>query len=163
MHWATPKTDRMIKNSSSQTTSSSNPFRKPERNASQNPFDQNYDPNVTKDPACNTNNDPPIFTNDTEIPSFPSGRDSVVEVKKKGEENINVCEDEKEDCGVEYSPTSYDSLGFRIGSPPPEWNKDQDVERNKENYPRTSQSQGIGDGVERKRCVEVIAIDTLLT
>ena len=166
MHWATPKTDRMIKTTSSmssQTISSTNPFRKPERNASQNPFNPNYDPNATKDPASNTNNIQPLITNETEIPSIPSIRDSVVEVKNKDEANISVCEDEKEDCGVEYSPTPYNSLTFRIGSPPPEWNKDQDVERNKENDPRTSQSQGIGDGVDRKRCVEVAVIDTLLT
>ena len=166
MHWATPKTDRMIKTTSSmssQTISSTNPFRKPERNASQNPFNPNYDPNATKDPASNTNNIQPLITNETEIPSIPSIRDSVVEVKNKDEANISVCEDEKEDCGVEYSPTPYNSLTFRIGSPPPEWNKDQDVERNKENNPRASQSQGICDGVDRKRCVEVFVKYTLLT
>ena len=153
MHWATPKTDRMIKNTSSmssQTISSSNPFRKPERNASQNPFNKSYNPNAAKDPEGITINQASI-KNEVEIDSSPDGRDCGVEIEKNIEAGVKASKDKKEDCGVEYSPTSYNSLGFRIGSPPPEWNKDQEVEKNKENCPETSQLQRVGDNNDNKR------------
>ena len=152
MHWATPKTDRMIKNTSSmssQTISSTNPFRKPERNASQNPFNKSYNPNASKDPENITINQASI-KNEVEIDSSPDGRNCNVEIEKNGAAGVKASEDEKEDCGVEYSPTSYNSLGFRIGSPPPEWNKDQEVEKNKENCPETSQLQRVGDNNDNK-------------
>ena len=153
MHWAPPKTDRMIKNTSSmssQTISSTNPFKKPERNASQNPFNKSYNPNTSKDPES-ININQASFTNEVEIDSSPAGRDCGVEVEKNSEAEIKASKDEKEDCGVEYSPTSYNSLGFRIGSPPPEWNKDQEVEKNKENWPETAQLQRVGDNNVNKR------------
>ena len=51
MHWATPKTDRMIKSSASsvnQTFGSSNPFRKPDGLPTPNPFKKEYDPSLLK-------------------------------------------------------------------------------------------------------------------
>ena len=85
-----------------------------------------------------------------EIDSSPDGRDCGVEIAKNGEAGVKSSKDEKQEGGVEYSPTSYNSLGFRIGSPPPEWNKDQEVEKNKENCPETSQLQRVGDNNDNK-------------
>ena len=134
---------------SSQTISSTNPFRKPEKNASQNPFNKRYNPNASKDPENITINQASI-KNEVEIDSSPDGRDCGVEIEKNIEAGVKASKDKKEDCGVEYSPTSYNSLGFRIGSPPPEWNKDQEVEKNKENWPETSQLQRVGDNNDNK-------------
>ena len=40
-------------------------------------------------------------------------------------DEIKISKTEEVDDGITYEPTPYDMLGYRMGSPPPEWTKDE--------------------------------------
>ena len=145
MHWATPKTDRMIKNKTTngnQTPGSSNPFRKSERLPLQTPFNKDYDPLCVQSHQCVDSQ--PHGKNENKFPheyDFDSNFHTEIEINEEKEniikDNISIGDNEEDD-GVTYSPTPYDKIPFRVGTPPPEWQTDGKVAKNNQQSPKTS-------------------------
>jgi hypothetical protein len=130
MHWATPKTDRMIKsstNSSNQSIGSSNPFAKPECLPTQNPFNKEYDPSSVK--SKQFDNSQSKGKNEFALDSDSSIEIEINEEKENFTEDNKLIGDDKADDGVTYDPTPYDKNPFRVKTPPPEWPSDGKVEK----------------------------------
>ena len=130
MHWATPKTERMIKShSSSQSSfSSNNPFRKEMQKSStskNNPFDKDYDPPKQNTNPHSNNTNPPKPQREAGLPSESSVNMDPDEDRNLSSDEIKISKTEEVDDGITYEPTPYDMLGYRMGSPPPEWTKDE--------------------------------------
>ena len=145
MHWATPKTDRMIKGSTSnanQSLGSSNPFRKSECLPTQNPFNKEYDPSFVQSKHC-VSSQSKGKDEDKSPHEISLDSDSRIEIEIH-EEKENLAEDntligaDEADDGVTYEPTQYDTIPYRMESPPPEWKRDEKVEIIKEQLQKSS-------------------------
>ena len=149
MHWATPKTERMIKTTSSGGScpifSLNTPFQNTEDLREKTQFD-------TEQNASSLDLQTSINTTSKTEDEVDLDSNLIFENKSNSEkedtiEDNEMGDDDQADDGVSYDPTPYDKLGLRIGSPPQIWKK----EHSNENKLESSQIESIQEKETKSR------------
>ena len=129
MHWATPKTDRMIKsNVSPQKTNTEINLGK-EKSSQVQSFKESE-----KVTDLKSKNILGSRSSDQVVERDPMTQDE--KIQKMAQENDN----DDPDDGITYDPTQYENLKYRVDTPPPEWEEDELKENIKSNPQNRSQA-----------------------
>ena len=139
MHWAAPKTDRMIKN-----TTDISP-----RHTSLNQSDKNVaksQGHSSRDTEQNRN-----LQSKTILPAELSAEER--EKNEKQEDSIAEKEDDNDDPddGITYDPTQYEDLRYRMDTPPPDWEEDHSKETSRTASHNASQTTDKQNEMESTR------------
>ena len=128
MHWATPKTDRMIKsNVSPQKTNTDANLRKEKSSEFKSIKESGKATNLKSEDILGSQSSDQVLEKD------PMTHDETME--KMAQDNDN----DDPDDGITYDPTQYENLKYRVDTPPPEWEEDELEENSKSTTKNISQ------------------------
>ena len=129
MHWATPKTDRMIKsNQSPQKTKTEINLRNEKSSEFQTVKESEKVTDLKSDDILGSR------SSDQVLERNPMTHDETME--KMAQDN----DKDDPDDGITYDPTQYENLMYRVDTPPPEWEEDELKESSKSSPKNTSQT-----------------------
>ena len=129
MHWATPKTDKMIKNDTlSQNKSTSSSLRKEE--------------NLQTQSSTTLENKVDLQSKNAEThQSTVKDKTRSCEHENDVDENMDQDnENDDPDDGITYDPTHYADLKYRVNTPPPDWAEDPSTEKKDPTFQHASQT-----------------------
>ena len=139
-----------------QTLSSQNPFRKnADSLPSKNPFNKEHDPSCLPSERYTSLQpdtvSPSTSQNDVRLNSGASVDKQMNEETDCPSEDNKVDEEEEVEDGISYDPTPYDTLGFRIGSPPPQWKEGETDGKSYVQQPTSTQQPDTKQGDSQPR------------
>ena len=129
MHWATPKTDKMIKNDTlPQNKITSSTLRREE--------------NLQTQSSTTSENELDLQSKNAEThQSTVKDRTRSPEHENDVDENMDQDnENDDPDDGITYDPTHYADLKYRVNTPPPDWAEDQSIEIKNKKFQQASQT-----------------------
>ena len=129
MHWATPKTDKMIKNDTLPQNKSTNS-------------------SLTKEENLQTQSSTTLENKvDLQSKNAETHQSAVKDRTRSPEHENNVDENmdqdnenDDPDDGITYDPTHYADLKYRVNTPPPDWAEDQSIEIKNKKFQQASQT-----------------------
>ena len=129
MHWATPKTDKMIKNDTLPQNKSTSNSRKKEENL------QTQSSTTVENKVDSRSKN--IETNQSTVKDTKKSRESEDEIDENMDQDN---ENDDPDDGITYDPTHYKDLKYRVNTPPPDWAEDQSIEKKNNTLQHASQT-----------------------